>query len=68
MLKNWTNLASLECCYLSINEQSMILSDLHGVEVIGHTTVVVAYLYQSFNWSGYGFKLYPPSTMPQTRC
>ena len=39
--------------------------DLPGVEVVGHTSVVVTNSGQSFNWSGYGFKVYsPPGSLP----
>ena len=39
--------------------------DLPGVEVVGHTSVVVTNSGQSFYWSGYGFKLHsPPGSLP----
>ena len=39
---------------------SFLLIVLRGVEVVAQTSVVVTNLEQSFNWSGYGFKLHIP--------
>ena len=57
-----TNCRSVVFNTLLINSQILhgILLDLPGVEVIGQTSLVITSSAQTFQWTGYGFKLHVP--------